>query len=655
MKLSNKDYIQYSLVNIIVENTKKNAEWLSTDNDTRYKNGIPFLYRDLKIILVEWNRACKKQEYSLSEKDTIEDKFKQISQMNEFIDEMKKLPLFFLEILYEFVKEGGIGVYDKDELPNENKKYKIFKAYASMYVLNQNSPHSISSFNSLVSQLSLIETKTSSSTTLYSGLFENIPLLSVPVVLKVSYYPKEITENSNQVESQIYNTDINRLINDNNTPFLVQSYGTIKCNNCTEYVPRSNTSETKGENKERIEKSFDTKQQNILILERTQGRTLFDVLPRMDDKGIVSVIFQVLWTLCCFHHLKLKHNDLHLANIFVETFTSPIKFNFEYNNLKFSLITKYMVKIYDFDRGSVYGNPEVNRNLDLDVNFCDHLGVCNYENVRFDMFSFLSQMNLFLPKINPFTNIPDLIIRRLLNFDSEYAIRQKRDWEYPHLMRYRKKTRTNGKSYWDFNDMNEAIKKPKETMNIFMNIVMNDDFEYNPFSLNENNTDRIVFSLPAKRELVMWYPKPNDIKDPHDLSKYNFNDFLNNPVGITDFLSEVFQHETLVLYKDNDISWFLLIETVEKEYRNKTKENYPREYIPQETGMTIACTLLSCSIYYQIVNRQYLTDIDSQTFSEEIIKLFVNQRFKSYKNYINMCINNVSHVLQTIPVKIPII
>ena len=69
-----------------------------------------------------------------------------------------------------------------------------------------------------------------------------------------------------------------------------------------------------------------------------------------------NVIFQILAACYSMSKTKMNHNDLHLGNIYIEPVDdsgNSKRFNYEYENTLFTFESRYIAKVYDFDRSYV--------------------------------------------------------------------------------------------------------------------------------------------------------------------------------------------------------------------------------------------------------------------------------------------------------------
>jgi serine/threonine protein kinase len=250
------------------------------------------------------------------------------------------------------------------------------------------------------------------------------------VVIKLTFDPINPLNNSLDVERAIYQNIITKLTNDHNTPNVMSYLGTITCTTKFEDIFSKNEidlmrpalqniqdGETYKTDSPRVPKHF-------LILERSQGIELskwFDKTRTEND--LLAIIFQVVYTLVCFANIKLIHNDLHFGNIFIEDMGRPVTLYFVRGpNSWVKLTTRYIAKIYDFDRGSI-DHPAVPRNLDLDQYYCKQYGTCNGFHPKFDFFQFVSTLHQdYLGSVNSTIkdSIKDNWIFKILDWDTWY-------------------------------------------------------------------------------------------------------------------------------------------------------------------------------------------------------------------------------------------
>jgi hypothetical protein len=185
-------------------------------------------------------------------------------------------------------------------------------------------------------------------------------------------------------------------------------------------------------NKEMWDQANQTDRETLefLVIERTQGKTLHDLLFKLTADQLKSVLFQIIYTFAVFNRLGLRHNDAHLGNIFIDSLdeNTPIShaiYGVD-KNFIFKIDMRRMVKLFDLDLSGTqfdcnqkeksginknyYGiideldHYDLCQNTKLEGSFCDDYGLCNDDdgNQYFDSFLTLgniwSQLKYYKPK-----------------------------------------------------------------------------------------------------------------------------------------------------------------------------------------------------------------------------------------------------------------
>jgi hypothetical protein len=211
------------------------------------------------------------------------------------------------------------------------------------------------------------------------------------VIIKTSYPTLEPFNNTLEVEKAIYENIITKLVNDRNTPGVISYLGNLVCDNDPKLPAREMNKYRREQQMIEDREEYDVNDApSLLVLERSTGIQLKDFFtPETTAKDLAPIIFIVVYTLWCFANLGLKHNDLHFGNIFVEDVGKEITLFFRIGQDKIIKVkTRYIPKIYDFDRGSIryFGVP---RNIGLDMMYCEDYGTCNGINPKYDLYTFL--------------------------------------------------------------------------------------------------------------------------------------------------------------------------------------------------------------------------------------------------------------------------
>lgn len=273
-------------------------------------------------------------------------------------------------------------------------------------------------------------------------LLERIKSYNDDVVLKISFGAG--TDNSLEIERDIYIDVVNRLYFGRYTPNVILTLGAFECSTdqviknmkesfenavkkghfMTREIPKTEYGtyllDFQREFNDFVKTAgapyYNDDKINVLLLERGKGQSLKDwsTVSRSLSSWL-SVLFQILYTLLVFEVFGLKHNDLHVGNVFIQENITPQTYIYIVSeNTYFEVPVKYLVKIYDFDLGSFTGvgsaqgkDLELNdlklRNTKLDIGglktqFCYNYGVCNKANPKFDPFTVLDNVyNYIVP------------------------------------------------------------------------------------------------------------------------------------------------------------------------------------------------------------------------------------------------------------------
>jgi hypothetical protein len=325
------------------------------------------------------------------------------------------------------------------------------------------------------------------------------------VIFKVTYEPRSPLDNSLQVEIAIYRNIITNLVNNRNTPHVTSYLGFQKCtaslkipaDQSKHYYDQLKSIKEDTDESGFILDLYDTTKANLLITERSSGKELFKWLNMETTlRDLLSIIFQVLYTLNCFARIGLQHNDLHYNNIFIEDMGQPITLFYKRNPTEYvELTTRYIAKIYDWDRGSIL-HPAVPMNLELTGSYCGAYGTCEYYNPKFDYFQFIAFLHqdvlneLVDPSIKPI--VKNWFIKLV-------------DWKWYSKLYDRAITHKLG--YLE-HPTDAELKPVREALRLFVDHKWDDS----PFTIrNGSGSDllpEIFFHPPDEltRTLDMWYP-----------------------------------------------------------------------------------------------------------------------------------------------------
>ena len=127
----------------------------------------------------------------------------------------------------------------------------------------------------------------------------------------------------------------------------------------------------------------------LLVTTLARGSSLKDYMgtstaPRIT---VISILFQLLFSIYAMSMLGFQHNDLHYKNIHVDTKPLNKEGLYFLEGKKYRIPLPVHITIFDFDLGSCLPCGE---HASLSNLYCKQFGVCNERNPRFDMYTILS-------------------------------------------------------------------------------------------------------------------------------------------------------------------------------------------------------------------------------------------------------------------------
>lgn len=223
------------------------------------------------------------------------------------------------------------------------------------------------------------------------------------VFLKIGF--DEDNDNSADIEQMIYKY-LKKLLFDHRTPNIMRHVAGFKCDNfltsLNEMILTSkHNRKYLVEMRQRVEElgireqelGINVEKATITLVELGKGKSFDKILGEgtLTVEQFKSIMFQTFFTLRELYLNKIRHNDIHLGNIWVNILPQPRKLIYFVNDdMYITLETNYIVKIYDFDRSAFTMGPYSNDILRLQ--FCPTFGMCENENERFDLLIVASQL-----------------------------------------------------------------------------------------------------------------------------------------------------------------------------------------------------------------------------------------------------------------------
>jgi serine/threonine protein kinase len=232
------------------------------------------------------------------------------------------------------------------------------------------------------------------------------------VFLKIIFGRKD--DNSDLVERSIYKY-LTKLIINHHTPNIMRFVAAFKCNNIfAMIIPIKAGAGLKfTEIIEDIEliPDIDTNNITVAVLERGIGKPLRVVLKdKISEHEFKNIMFQVFYTLREMHIAKVRHNDLHTENVWINILSAPVRMIYFVNDNEYAMIeTRYVVKIYDFDRSTFTAGNLPNKILDKV--FCPKYGMCSNDNPYFDPHTLCFLLNMEFAHVSHIVSFVKEVIR----------------------------------------------------------------------------------------------------------------------------------------------------------------------------------------------------------------------------------------------------
>jgi hypothetical protein len=176
-----------------------------------------------------------------------------------------------------------------------------------------------------------------------------------------------------------------------------------------------------------------------VIITQPGGKTIQELFGILDAEEKRSVLFQLIYTLYVFEKIEFSHGDLHTSNIFIlDIPKTEMCYIVEGQQYRFK--TSKLVKIYDFDHGTICKTTkirvnrdesftieeELNETRDIDNNSNETYGETNIFNKNLDLLIFTNYLSFIFPRLfdhftisNSDTKINDFFRECFPGFDSE--------------------------------------------------------------------------------------------------------------------------------------------------------------------------------------------------------------------------------------------
>lgn len=142
----------------------------------------------------------------------------------------------------------------------------------------------------------------------------------------------------------------------------------------------------------------------------------------VNEMHFMMIVFQIIWTLQVFNLYGLRHNDLHLGNIFVEYSTQPWTLYYEIPETGevFGMQTNYFVKVFDYDHSTInssflsnFSQPISIKNANAN---CFLYNVCNVHNAYHDTFQVICGMIGEMARLSTIPSLQQFVQQERIEF-----------------------------------------------------------------------------------------------------------------------------------------------------------------------------------------------------------------------------------------------
>jgi hypothetical protein len=149
-----------------------------------------------------------------------------------------------------------------------------------------------------------------------------------------------------------------------------------------------------------------------VIITQPGGKTFYQLFVTLDAEEKRSVLFQLMYTLYVFEKIQFSHGDLHISNMFIiDVPKTELCYVIEGQQYRFS--TRKLVKIYDFDHGTICKTTtirvnrdsnftitaELNETRDINNNLNTKYAETNIFNKNLDLLIFTNYLSYICPRV----------------------------------------------------------------------------------------------------------------------------------------------------------------------------------------------------------------------------------------------------------------
>jgi serine/threonine protein kinase len=309
------------------------------------------------------------------------------------------------------------------------------------------------------------------------------------VFIKIGFDEKN--DNSIDMEKTIYKYLLTLLLN-NRTPNIMRFVAGFRCNNFFDFVMEEHKKDTKNKYYDELKNKLlklsldsdaDLHKAIISVIELGEGMDFDELLEKntVSYVDFLKIMFQILYTLRQLYLNKVKHNDIHIKNVWINILGRPKRLIYFIDDDRYAIIeTRYVVKLYDFDLSTFTIGPLSNTKL---IEFCPEFGVCSNDNERFDILVVMYTLYSFHGSDYKYRYINDFV-RKII--DGKYLVGS----EYKFPGRYCKKKLKDGKIVKPVVCEPDGVIDSEEVYNILQLCTETDVFDTFLYSLQKNGFKR---------------------------------------------------------------------------------------------------------------------------------------------------------------------
>ena len=328
----------------------------------------------------------------------------------------------------------------------------------------------------------------------------------------------------------------------------------------------------------------------VLMMEQCDT-TLENLIERKKNYSLThndwdSILFQIVFTLACVqeHNTYYRHNDLKLDNVFINIKSKPVKLYYEWNNVKYSITTRYIVKIADFGMSCIKGTIY---HRDILEGGYSYVGITHERHRLYDIhhvMSFVKKYYINNKKLKSRVDTP--ITYELIDRVTGYKVYKETGL---HLMEKEKPSMEKG-----------FPKNLVPLFNQFKTIILPKDAVIYTTVGNKKVTKKFKLKLRSKKDILKTpvIVKDNVIPDSkaieESVKKY-FNRKRNEDTVKKFFKPKKTQPPNLLNYSKTTIKQLIVLEKSGTYYENCTSDKIPNYKVPGR------CTKLSSKTGQEIL------------------------------------------------------